>query len=283
MTAGRITVFADRPLASATGRADPRRDGVSVAGAVRSAWGSGDPDEGRAGSRGAASSISGTTLGLSEVLLVTADHRPPPDRPRHVPVRDLPPASDVPAAVQEAADVREHDDGWVAPFLRPVRGAVLDQEVFATRTGLELMRGLVSGELRLSPAALLLGARPIEAGEGTCTFSMPATGWLTSPTGLVLGGVTRAWPTSRSAPRCTRPWPRHRHRADRPSRSVHPPRARRRPPGNGTGHRGPPRPRLAAARAEVTDSEARLLALADAWALILPGSRADLSDAPPLG
>ena len=52
------------------------------------------------------------------------------------------------------------------------------------------MCGLVSGELPLSPAALLLGARPIEAGKGTCTFSMPATGWLTSPTGLVLGGVT---------------------------------------------------------------------------------------------
>ena len=81
-------------------------------------------------------------------------------------------------------------DRWVAPFLRPVRGAVLDQEIFTTRTGLELIRGLVSGELPLSPVALLLGARPIEAGEGTCTFSMPATGWLTSPTGLVLGGVT---------------------------------------------------------------------------------------------
>jgi acyl-coenzyme A thioesterase PaaI-like protein len=40
---------------------------------------------------------------------------------------------------------------------------------------------------------------------------------------------------------------------------------------------------LAYARAEVTDSEARLLALADASALILPGRRADLSDAPPLG
>ena len=40
---------------------------------------------------------------------------------------------------------------------------------------------------------------------------------------------------------------------------------------------------LACARAEVTDSQARLLALADASALILPGRRADLSDAPPLG
>jgi acyl-coenzyme A thioesterase PaaI-like protein len=47
---------------------------------------------------------------------------------------------------------------------------------------------LNSGDVQ--PAALLLGARPIKAGEGTCTFSMPATGWLTSPTGLVLRGVT---------------------------------------------------------------------------------------------
>jgi acyl-CoA thioesterase len=40
---------------------------------------------------------------------------------------------------------------------------------------------------------------------------------------------------------------------------------------------------LVSARAEVTNSEAKLLALANASALVLPGRRADLSDAPPLG
>ena len=40
---------------------------------------------------------------------------------------------------------------------------------------------------------------------------------------------------------------------------------------------------LACARAEVTSGEAKLLALANASALVLPGRRADLSDAPPLG
>jgi hypothetical protein len=79
----------------------------------------------------------------------------------------FPSAADVPPPAPEAADVREQDDGWVAPFMRPVRGAVLDQEIFPARTGLELMRGLVGGELPLPPAACLLGTRPIEAGEGT--------------------------------------------------------------------------------------------------------------------
>jgi len=40
---------------------------------------------------------------------------------------------------------------------------------------------------------------------------------------------------------------------------------------------------LACARAEVTSSETKLLALANASALVLPGRRADLSDAPPPG
>ena len=161
---------------------------------------------------------------------------------------------------------------------------MLDQEIFATRTGLELMRGLVSGELPLSPAALLLGARPIEAGEGTCTFSMPATGWLTSPTGLVLGGVTACLADFALGAAM--------HTTVPAGMAVAPTGLRvqfiRPAPGDGRQvtaratvvHRGRG---LACARAEVTDSEARLLALADASALILPGRRADLSDAPPLG
>ena len=140
------------------------------------------------------------------------------------------------------------------------------------------------GELPLSPAALLLGARPIEAGEGTCTFSMPATGWLTSPTGLVLGGVTACLADFAlgAAMHTTVPSGTAVAPTDLRVQFIRP------APGDGRQvtaratvvHRGRGR---ACARAEVTDSEARLVALADASALILPGRRADLSDAPPLG
>ena len=111
---------------------------------------------------------------------------------------------------------------------------------------------------------------------------MPATGWLTSPTGLVLGGVTACLADFALGAAM--------HTTVPPGTAVAPTGLRvqfiRPAPGDGRQvtaratvvHRGRG---LAAARAEVTDSEARLLALADASALILPGRRADLSDAPP--
>ena len=280
MTAGGVAILADGPLAWAIQSGLPPATGYATTelsvSMVRRV-----PDQGQLVARGSLVHL-GRRLGLSEVFVTDDAGRLIAHGTSRCVI--FPPASDVPAAAQEVEDVREQDDGWVAPCLRPVRGAVLDQEIFATRTGLELMRGLVSGELPLSPAALLLGARPIEAGQGTCTFSMPATGWLTSPTGLVLGGVTACLADFALGAAM--------HTTVPPGTAVAPTGLRvqfiRPAPGDGRQvtaratvvHRGRG---VACARAEVTDSQARLLALADASALILPGRRADLSDAPPLG
>jgi uncharacterized protein (TIGR00369 family) len=51
------------------------------------------------------------------------------------------------------------------------------------------MQGWIGGTLPAPPLHHLTGVRPTEAGEGTCTFVIPATRWLASPTGLVEGGV----------------------------------------------------------------------------------------------
>jgi uncharacterized protein (TIGR00369 family) len=280
MTAGGVAILADSPLAWAIQSALPPTTGYATTelsiNMVRRV-----PDEGRLVARGHLVHL-GRRLGLSEVFVTDDAGRLIAHGTSRCVI--FPPAADVPAPAPEVADVREQDDGWIAPFMRPVCGAVLDQEIFATRTGLELMRGLVSGELPLPPAACLLGARPIEAGEGTCTFSMPATGWVTSPTGLVLGGVTACLADFALGAAM--------HTTVAPGTAVAPTDLRvqfiRPVPGDGRQvtaratvvHRGRG---LASARAEVTNSEAKLLALANASALVLPGRRADLSDAPPLG
>ena len=235
MTAGGVAILADGPLAWAIQSGLPPATGYATTelsiNMVRRV-----PDEGQLVARGRLVHL-GRRLGLSEVFVTDDAGRLIAHGTSRCVI--FPPASDVPAPAQDVADVREQDDGWVAPFLRPARGAVLDQEIFTTRTGLELMRGLVSSELPLSPAALLLGARPIEAGEGTCTFSMPATGWLTSLTGLVLGGVTACLADFALGAAM--------HTTVPPGTAVAPTDLRvqfiRPAPGNGTGHRGPPRPR----------------------------------------
>ncbi len=75
------------------------------------------------------------------------------------------------------------------PYLRPVAGAPLSQDVWDARTGLEVMQDFVAGALRPPPISSLTGLHPVEAGEGTCTFVLPATGWLCSPTGRLEGGA----------------------------------------------------------------------------------------------
>lgn len=280
MTAGGVAILADGPLGCAIQSALPPATGYATSelsiNMVRPV-----PGQGQLVARGRLVHL-GRRLGLSEVFVTDDAGRLIAHGTSRCVI--FPPAADVPAPPREVADAGHQDDGWIAPFLRPVRGAVLDQEIFATRTGLELMRGLVSGELPLPPADCLLGTRPVEAAEGTCTFSMPATGWVTSPTGLVLGGVTACLADFAldAAIHTTVP----------PGTAVAPTDLRvqfiRPAPGDGRQvtaratvvHRGRG---LACARAEVTSGEAKLLALANASALVLPGRRADLSDAPPLG
>ena len=73
------------------------------------------------------------------------------------------------------------------PYLREPEGAVLGAEVEAL-SGYEVWRRCASGELPPPPLYHLIGAKPIAVGEGTTTWTMPASPWLCSPTGFVEGG-----------------------------------------------------------------------------------------------
>lgn len=75
------------------------------------------------------------------------------------------------------------------PFERPDPGAILDEKVWASMTGLEIMQQLISGELPPPPIHYLTGMMPTECEEGTATFRLPATEWLCSPLGRVEGGM----------------------------------------------------------------------------------------------
>jgi uncharacterized protein (TIGR00369 family) len=75
------------------------------------------------------------------------------------------------------------------PYLRPVQGEVLGQEVWDSLSGLEVIEGQIRGELPLPPISHLTGLEPTGAGEGTVTMRLPATGWLNSPARRVQGGA----------------------------------------------------------------------------------------------
>src|SRR5262249_53676525 len=64
------------------------------------------------------------------------------------------------------------------PYLRPVRGAPVPGAVWAERSGLEVIRGILAGELPVPPVWRLFGLRFVSAEAGRMRTEFPATGWL---------------------------------------------------------------------------------------------------------
>jgi uncharacterized protein (TIGR00369 family) len=94
--------------------------------------------------------------------------------------RDEPPAQ--PTVTTQSPD----------PYLRDPEGVVLPDAIWAERSGLAIMRALVSGDLPAPPIHRMTGMTPTVAEPGHCTFALPATEWLNSPAARLQGGVT-AW------------------------------------------------------------------------------------------
>jgi uncharacterized protein (TIGR00369 family) len=77
------------------------------------------------------------------------------------------------------------------PYQRPVKGEVLPQEIWDQRTGLEIMRALIEGELPAPPLSNLCGIVPFDAEEGRTRWKMAASEWLCTPVaGRLYGGAT---------------------------------------------------------------------------------------------
>lgn len=130
---------------------------------------------------------AGKSMALSEVSIVDGAGRlvahgtsrcfvfdplsPPPEPPASLPPYEAP--------EYDAPD----------PYLRPVEGETLPPEIWRERSGLDVLQAGIRGELPAPPIHYLTGLRPIDAGDGTATFVMPASEWLNSPLARVQGGT----------------------------------------------------------------------------------------------
>ncbi len=74
------------------------------------------------------------------------------------------------------------------PLRRPTQGTPLQQEIFDQRSGLEILRAQISGELPAPPIHHLTGVRAVEAEEGSVRFALPCSRWLATSMGTVQGG-----------------------------------------------------------------------------------------------
>jgi uncharacterized protein (TIGR00369 family) len=132
----------------------------------------------------------GRTLGISEAFLLDYDDQliahgttrctvfppvdPLPDPPDEQPGADWPVPGTSP------------DD----PLRRPVEGEVLPQSEFAGRTGLELLRAVLEGELPRPPIHHLTGLGLTEVSDGEVVAALPCSRWLSTSAGTVQGGFT---------------------------------------------------------------------------------------------
>ena len=77
------------------------------------------------------------------------------------------------------------------PYERPVIGEVLPQDVWARMSGIEILRGIISGTPPAPPLHHLFGLGPLDAEEGKSRWKMPASEWLCAPVkGRLYGGAT---------------------------------------------------------------------------------------------
>ncbi len=274
--AGAIAILADGPLGCAIGTELPPATIYTTAeisiNLVRPV-----PKSGQLIARGRVVH-RGRSLGLSEVF-VTDDvgrliaH----GTSRCVIFPELP---DLPAPPEYVPDRVTESDDWQRPYERPVRGTVLEQRIWSERSGRRVLEEIISGELPPPPIHFLMGVTPTEAGDGTATFQLPASTWITSPSGFVEGGVTacladlaQAAAVQTVAPAGTAIAP-----TDLRVQFIRPvaPDGRRMTARAEVVHRGRG---MVVTRSDVRNEEGKLLALASGSALLLPDRRADLDDA----
>jgi uncharacterized protein (TIGR00369 family) len=169
------------------------------------------------------------------------------------------------------------------PFERPAMGEVLPQEVWDRMSGLEVLRALIADELPSPPIHHLTGIRPIAADEGTATFALPATDWLTAPPpGRLEGGVIALLADSAASTAIQTLLPAGTAYAPvdlkvnfvRPAltdgREIH-----------ATGRVVHAGRSIMLADAEVINAAGKLVAIARASALVRPGRAASLTDGEP--
>lgn len=129
---------------------------------------------------------SGSKVGLSEVLVedgmgrllahgssrcfILPSMSPPPDTPSI-----------------EKAPIQVY--GSPDPYLRKIETKPLPAEIRTAKSGLDITLAHIEGRLESAPWAMLFGSRPVEAAEGSATLEVDVTGWHTSGLGTMYGGA----------------------------------------------------------------------------------------------
>jgi uncharacterized protein (TIGR00369 family) len=214
--------------------------------------------------------LAGRSLGLSEAIVEDGSGR----LVAHATSRCVvfPPMGPPPAEPPELPPVDDPAHETPDPYLRPVVGSPLPQDVYDRMSGLEIIRAQIAGELPAPPISYLTGLVPIEAEEGSATFVLPATEWLCSPLGKVEGGAIALVADSAIA---------YAVQSTIPARTSYAPldlKVNFLRPVNPDGrdlvargrvvHRGRS---IAVASAEVTDADGKRVALATGTSMVLPG------------
>jgi len=101
----------------------------------------------------------------------------------------FPPVSPLPVLPPSSQLVREPEYATLDPYLRPVSGAIIPQDLWEKMSGLEMLTALLGGELPAPPTHYLTGLSLVEAAHEQSAFTLPASEWLCPPTAKVQGGV----------------------------------------------------------------------------------------------
>lgn len=191
ISAGMLAVIGDAALGSVVHSDVEAGQGMTTAELSMSFLHPVVPDQGAAVTGSGQLIHRGRTMGISEAFLFDDDDRlishgttrcsvfPPVDPIPDPPDPDAPPLDQVPPGSSA-------DD----PLRRELEGEVLPQEEFERRSGLEILRDVINGELPRPPIHHLTGLRPTEAGEGEAVAVLPCSKWLSTSAGTIQGGFT---------------------------------------------------------------------------------------------
>jgi uncharacterized protein (TIGR00369 family) len=178
-----------------------------------------------------------------------------------------------PAVANEGSDEDAPD-----PWKREARGTVLEQAVWESYSGSEILRAQLAGDLPPPPVHHLTGLELTGVGNGSAEFALPASAWLCAPPrGRVQGGavallaeaaLSAAIQTEVAAATALAP-------IDLKVNYLRPLSADGRPATakGSVVHAGR---RVAVANSEVTDADGRRIAIATGSAMLLPGRPATL-------
>ncbi|HVF12358.1 MAG TPA: hotdog fold thioesterase, partial [Actinomycetota bacterium] len=129
---------------------------------------------------------SGSKVGLSEVLVEDGMGRLlAHGSSRCFILPPMSPPPDTPSIQKTPPQVFESPD----PYLREIETKPLPAEIRTAESGLDITLAHIEGRLESAPWATLFGSRPVEAAEGSATLEVDVTGWHTSGLGTMYGGA----------------------------------------------------------------------------------------------